>query len=75
MLLFMLCWFDVSTDFMSSVHRPFRESITRPGGHQRTSLRAAAAGAARHSGPDTRLQVQNFRSFFFVAVITLICNH
>ena len=42
---------------MSSARRPIRESATCSGGHQRTSVRAAAAGAAGHSGPDTGLQV------------------
>lgn len=34
-----------------------RESPSRPGGHQRASVWAAAASAAGHPGADTRLQV------------------
>lgn len=43
------------------VHLPFRKSTSCSGGHQRTSVRAAAAGAAGHPGPDPGLQVHYLR--------------
>lgn len=38
-----------------------RKSTSRPGGHQGTPVRAAAAGPAGHPGPDPGLQVQQKR--------------